>query len=71
MTKEAKREPRCDAATDAINAAHRFNAAAVAWLRLPDIEKLGASKEGGEMRRRSMDLTRALARLRNPWRERR
>lgn len=69
MTKETKRDPRCAAADDAIHAARRFQTAALAWLALPEIERISGSKEGGEMKRRSMDLTRALARLRNPRRE--
>lgn len=63
------KDRRKDAAVLARREATRFIETANAWLALPDEVQIGASREGGEMKRRSMDLTRALARLRNPWRE--
>ena len=50
---------------DAISEAQRFVSRAKEWLALDNQYKgISGTKEGGALRRSSMDLTRALARLR-------
>jgi hypothetical protein len=52
---------------DAVSEAQRFISKAADWLDLDNQYKgISGTKEGGALRRASMDLTRSLARMRKP-----
>lgn len=61
-------EPRVAAALDAITEARRFIDKANAWIERvqKDTMALYGSKEGGAVRRASLDLSAALVKLRHP-----